>query len=515
MQLTSVRGRSPRRRSWLAAMALGLTAIVAPTVAPTPAGAALAPLQTADGIGIRVDEWAIQGPALEAIETALQPTVDDLVQEGAEAAQLMDNPDHVISESNLELEFDILAPANPARPYGALQFNATIENIEIEYYRYGEWWQPECWIWINPYDSTIQVTANVDPTNLPAAPIEVQPAIADWDDDPEISTNNGWCYGYLFDEWWEGFQDSFSGNDPESTASQVEDQIDAISQDLVDQVWEENVTPVLDSLESFGITVSDLHTDDYGLIIKADVDATAGILPPGTTGTPVNVTNAQDSGADSDIDALLAEYDEIIVSIHPNVVNQFLYALNVKLSTAFGQPSLNGPAVETLLLPPAVHGNYPDGSWVLRALSGGAANAPYVTPDPVTGAPNLQAPNISLAFRNGSTTVATFVGPMTEIDLVTAVRAASPEWGPALDPTNSALNVVRTQANADAAQLPAQSSAQILPYAKTVMTQYSNTTFVQFLSLAPIVLYDLSVDLCTTCGRYAGDERYTETFRVN
>jgi hypothetical protein len=35
-----------------------------------------------------------------------------------------------------------------------------------------------------------------------------------------------------------------------------------------------------------------------------------------------------------------------------------------------------------------------------------------------------------------------------------------------------------------------------------------------FVNLAPVVLYDLSVSLCTTCGRYSGDERYTETFRV-
>lgn len=506
-----------RRRSWLAALILGATAIVAPTVAPTPAGAVTAPLLTEDGIGIRVDEWAIQGPALEAIETALQPTVDDLVQDGAVDAQIMDDPDHVISDSNLELAFDILSPSSPSRPYGALQFNATIEDIWIEYYRYGSWWQPECWIWITPADSTISVTANVDPTNLPAtAPIEVQPASAYWDDDPTIDTNNWLCNGYLINEWWDGFIDSFSGDDPDSTASRVEDQIDAMSQDLVDQVWEDNVSPVLDSLGNFGITVSDLHTDAYGLIIKADVDSSAGILVPGFTGNPVNVTNAQDSGADSNVDTLLANYEEVIVSIHPNVANQFLYALNSKLATAMGQPGLDGPTIENLLLPPAVHGNYPDGSWVVRASSGGAANAQYVTPDATTGAPKVQAPNLTLQFRNGSTTVATFVGPLTGVNLITEVRSGSTNWGPAYNASNAALSTVtRTQANADAAQISPQSTSQILPYAKFVMEEYSDDILVEFVSLAPIELYDLSLSLCTTCGRYSGDERYTESFRVN
>lgn len=508
---------SVRRRSWLVAIALGASAIVAPTVASSPAGAVNAPLVTEDGIGIRIDEWAIQGPALEAIETALQPTVDDLVQDGAEAAQIMDNPDHVISDSNLELAFDILAPSSPSRPYGALQFNARIEDIEIEYYRYGEWWQPECWIWINPEDSTIQVTANVDPTNLPAAPIEVQPAVAYWDDDPAISTNNGWCYGYLFNEWWDGFAAAFSGDDPESTASRVEDQIDAMSQDLVDQVWDENVVPVLDSLANAGITVSDLHTDAYGLIVKADVDATGGLTIPGMQETPVDVTTAQDSGADSNVDTLLANYDEIIVSIHPNVVNQYLYVVNVSNSGNYGQPLMNtaptnGPAIETMLIPPANQGSYSDTNWSVRM---NAQAAPYVTPDPTTGAPKIQFPAATFQFRNGFSLVATFTGTFTGLDLTTEVRAGTTNWGPAIHSTNSSLNVTRTQANAHASLIAAQTSSQILPYAKVVWEKFNVDTLESFASLAPIELYDLTVSLCTTCGRYSGDERYTETFRVN
>ncbi len=261
-----------RRRAWSLALGFGLVAAVVPLAGAGPAGASPAPLVTEDGIGLRVDETAIQGPALEAIETATQPFVDDLIYDGGVDGAPIDDYEWLAATSNLELSFDVLPPSG-SRPDGGIAVHADILNIQLEYRADPPW----------PFSTAASTSgrptppstpaASVDRDALPAAPLVIDPIQATWDDDPDVSTT-GVCWGYLIDDLFEGWWDDFVGNDPESTASKIEAQLNGIAQDLIDQIWDENVAPVLDSLDSFGISINQLHTDDHGLIVTADVDAT-------------------------------------------------------------------------------------------------------------------------------------------------------------------------------------------------------------------------------------------------
>lgn len=506
-----------RRRTWSLALAFGLVAAGAPLAATGPAGASPAPLVTENGIGLRVDETAIQGAALEAIETATQPFVDDLIYDGGVDGAPLDDYEWLQVENNLELSFDVLPPGG-SRPDGGIKVHADILDIELEYRADPPWPFADCSIFVRPSNAMIDATASVDRDALPAAPLVIDPIQATWDDDPDVSTT-GVCWAYLIDDLFEGWWNDFIGNDPESTASKIEAQLNGVAQDLIDQIWDENVAPVLDSLEGFGITINQLRTDDHGLIVTADVDATDLTIPG--LGGPFDVSAAEDSGADSDIDELLAQRTtddgaaEIIVSVHPNVVNQFMYALNQMLNGNMGAPRIPA-SIEDILLQPGDRALYNDNFWSAQLT---VQVAPHVEPTGPGGAPQLQLASMTLRFFNvlfnPTVPVATFEGQMTALDLLTEIRAGSDTWGPTYSTSNADLSVARSQANVHASAVPPQDSAAILPYAVTAFDNFNGDILVDFLSLAPIDLFGLSVDLCTTCGRFDGDERYTETFKVN
>lgn len=508
--------RPGRRRTALAGLAFGLVAVIVPIVGPSPAGAAPAALLTEDGIGIRVDETAILGDALELIETEMQPFVDQMIYDGAVDGAPLEGYHALYTSSNLELTADFLPPSS-ARPSGGFAVHADIQDIDIEYRR-DAWWHSDCGVYINPDDATVDVRSTVDPGRLPATPLALEPIEATWDDDPAVSTD-GACWTYLIDDFFAGWWDAFSGDHPESTASRIERELNGQAQELLDDLWADNVTPVLDSLDSFGVSISQLRTDDHGLIVTADVDAIGGLTIPGIGG-PFDVSGAEDSGVSSDINALLANRisangaSEVIVSIHPNVVNQFMFALNTQLNGNYGVTPVPA-SIEEVLLPPADRAAYSDTGWTV-ALQ--VQQAPYTQPTGGGGAPQLGLPQLTMKFYNPSYSpflpVAAFSGSMGAIDLITEVRSGGTDWGPGYSTDNAMLSVTRTQANPAAAQWT-QNSSDVLPYARASFDSFNDNLFVQYVSLAPLDLYGLSVELCTTCGRYAGDQRYTETFKVN
>lgn len=88
--------------------------------APTAwAGSGDAPLQTDDGIGIRVDENAINRPALDAIEASLQPYVDQMIRDGALDGRPNDNYKSLDVSSDLNLSFEFEAPSS-SQPDGGV-----------------------------------------------------------------------------------------------------------------------------------------------------------------------------------------------------------------------------------------------------------------------------------------------------------------------------------------------------------------------------------------------------------
>lgn len=521
--MTSIlnRGANPHhrpRRSRFGAAALAI-AIAAPALAPSPAGADPAPLVTEDGVGIRVDETAIVGPALELIEAEMQPFVDDMIYDGAVDGAPLEGYHALYVSSDLELTADFLPPST-ARPSGGFAVHADIIDIDIEYRR-DAWWHGECGVYVNPDDATIDVSSTVDAGLLPATPLALEPIEATWDDDPAVSTD-GACWTYLIDDFFAGWWDAFTGDHPESTASRIEAELNGQAQGLLDDLWADNVTPVVDSLESFGVTFGQIRTDDHGLIVTADVDATGGLTIPGFPGDGTfDVSGAEDSGVTSDVNALLANRtsqdgpSEVIVSIHPNVVNQFMEAIDQFTNGLIVQRTI--PAdVEELLLAPADRDAYSDDGWTMRFE---LQAAPRTAPTGSGGAPELALPELTIEFYNsdyvfGFQPVATFSGEMGAIDLVTEVRDGATTWGPGYAADGATLSVTRTQANDAAAAVPPQASSALLPYATEGFDSFNDDIFVEYVSFAPLELYGLGVDLCSTCGRYPGDQRYTETFKV-
>ena len=237
------------RRTALVTAGVSLIAAVAPMIGANPAAAVNAPLSTTDGIGIRIDENAIVGPALELIEDAMQPYVNQKIYEGALANSVMDDPDWVTGTANLELSFDFVNAGVAGYPSGGLKVHADLQNIVMRFYRYGEWWQPECQFRVNPDDGYIDASAKVNAALLPAAPLQLNPITAYWDEDPSITKEigNSFCYGYLFDEWWDGLW----GADT-TVADQLETELNGEAQDLVNDLWAEHVTPIINSLSEFG-----------------------------------------------------------------------------------------------------------------------------------------------------------------------------------------------------------------------------------------------------------------------
>lgn len=502
-----------RRRRVAVVTVIGLVfATIAATFGASPVAASTAPLATTDGIGIRVDENAILGPALEAIETELQPVVNQMITDGAIANSVMDDPDWADGSANLELSFDFVNAGTPGYPQGGLKVHADLEDIRMRFYRYGAWWQPECLIYVEPEDGAIDASAYIDTSKLPAAPLTLNPIDATWDNDPSAGPAPGYswtCNGYLIDEWWDGLW-----GDGSDVAAQLEAELNGEAQELVDALWDEHVVPVVDSLDELGITFNQVRTDDHGLIVTANTDATGGLALPGAPGGPYDVSATPESGASSNVNTLLANRGEVIVSVHPNVVNQYLNAVN-QLSGQFMTITPISSSIEDVLLNPADRAAYSDTGWRLRMKS---TTQYYVTPSGAGGAPLMQVPSISLEFRNTSTgaaPVATFTGSFTGLPLITELRSGASDFGPSITSTaGSTLTLTRTQANAAAAAVAPQTGAQLKPAADEGIVAFNANTFLLYFTVAPISIGGLNVNLCTTCGRYSGDQRYTETFTV-
>jgi hypothetical protein len=103
-----------------AAAAMLMLVTTAGVLAPTAsAGSGDAPLQTDDGIGICVDENAINGPALDAIEASLQPYVDQMILDGALDDRPIKNYKSQDVSSDLNLSFEFEAPSS-SQPDGGV-----------------------------------------------------------------------------------------------------------------------------------------------------------------------------------------------------------------------------------------------------------------------------------------------------------------------------------------------------------------------------------------------------------
>ena len=497
------------RRTALATAGVSLIAAVAPMISASPAAAVNAPLTTTDGIGIRLDENAIFGPALELIEDELQPFVNTKIYQGALNNSVMDNPDWVTGTATIELSFDFVNAGVTGYPSGGLKVHGDLTNILMRFYRYGAWWQPQCLIHVVPDNGYIDASAKVNSALLPSAPLQLNPITAYWDTTPTATVASGYstlCYGYLIDEWWDGLWGT--GAD---VATQLEDELNAQAQDLVNDLWTDNVTPVVNSLNEFGITFNQIRTDDEGLIVTANLAVpTTGLVIPGST-TGFNVTNTPDAGVTSNINTLLAQNTrEVIATIHPNVASQFLNALNQRLTTEWGFYSLSS-TIKTVLIPTTLWGLYDDNEWYLRFT---APTAPNVTPTGTGGAPEVNLPSIQMEIwnvvRDENGPIATFTGNMYDLNLVTQTTGTT--WGPRIISTNAILaGVTRTQTNGEALN---PTATQLQPFARTAWTLGATDLFTGFVNLPALTIGGLAITLCTTCTRFTGDQRYTEYFNV-
>ncbi|HEX7133422.1 MAG TPA: hypothetical protein VF228_12655 [Iamia sp.] len=501
------------RRTALATAGVSLIAAVSPMIGANPAAAVNAPLVTTNGAGIRIDENAILGPALELIEDELQPFVNTMIYNGAWNNSVMDDPDWVTGTATIELSFDFVNAGVTGYPQGGLKVHADLTNILMRFYRYGEWWQPACLIHVVPDNGYIDASAKVNAALLPSAPLQLNPITAYWDTTPTATVASGYstlCYGYLIDEWWDGLWGS--GAD---VATQIEDELNGQAQDLVNDLWAQHVTPIINSLNEFGITFNEIRTDDHGLIVTANLNATTGLNLPGF-GT-FTVADTPDSGITSSITTLLANRGEIIATIHPNVAAQVLNAVHQSLGGSYGSLNLSAAGIESILLNSGDWATYDDTLWYSMFT---VSMPPAVTATGTGGAPLISLPQFKLEFFNlgwdFGIPVATYEGSMSGIKLITDDRVAPDPlgWGPAINVATATVSMTRTQANVHSAAKAAATNTQLAPYARDVMVTFNTGIFINILTLAPITIGGLSVALCTTCGRYTGDQRYTETFNV-
>jgi hypothetical protein len=499
------------RRVALATAGASLIAMVSPLVSAAPAGAATAPLVTTDGVGIRVDENAIFGPALELIENEIQPFANQMIYNGALANSPAGTPKWLAVSSNVELGFDFKNAGTTGFTQGGLSVHADILDINIEYRKDPVWPFADCSIYVDPANATIDASAYINTALLPNAPLTLNPITAYWDDDPDVSST-GVCWWWLIDDF---FDSIFTSGGTGSIADTIEAELNGQAQDLINDLWADHVVPVINSLTAYGITLNQIRTDTNGLIVTANVNASAGLTIPGDPAPPRTVANAQDSGATSNVNTLLAtRANDIIVSIHPNVANQFLMALRSMLAGQFGGPTVSS-SIETVLLASTVRGNYADNGWTVSLSTPLTTNAPYLFTTGGGAAPKVKIDNIRLTVRNtttGTAAVATFEGPAANILLDTQTRTGG-FWGPAYDPTSMTATLTRTQGNADVLAFNGAASG-MLPYAKEGVVYFNEAIFQQYVNLAPITIGTLHVNLCGTCAQYSGDERYTETFVI-
>ena len=479
----------PVRRTRRAAGATALlVAGLAPLLGPAPAGATPiptpAPLVTTDGIGVRVDE-AVFAPVVAGTEATLQPFVDQALHD---AAADMVPPSIVTSidvTTDVGLGLDLIDAGTTGYPDGGVEAQAAIEKVEI-HYLFDQWWLPTCDLWVIPDDATTaRASAAIDRGLLPDSPLPFAVTAGDWDSDPDIVTL-GSCSSYLP----YGFQDLFVNG----VSDVIEAEVTAEVQDLVDGIWDDHVSPVLDGLPGgFDLDLDQVRTDDHGLIVTADTDATGGLTIPGLGG-PYSVASALGAWVPSTIDDLLANREDgAIVTIHPNVANQYLYALTQALSGQFGTLPVSA-AIEDLLLKPGVHGSYDDGGWTVGMSMVGSTTAPSAHPTGPDGAPELRYELIDLTVSNTSYTtgpVATFRGSITDT----------------FDPGTATVSLSLQDGNPDVVTWDPD-PAVMTPYARDAVAAFASV-FTGYPSLGPTALGALT--WCPTCTRDPGDQRYTAT----
>ncbi|HEX7133421.1 MAG TPA: hypothetical protein VF228_12650 [Iamia sp.] len=476
-----------------------------------PAAAANAPLNTTDGVGIRIDENAILGPALELIENEIQPFANQMIYNGALANSPAGTPKWLAVSSNVELGFDFVNAGVTGYPQGGLKVHADILNINIEYRKDPIWPFADCSIYVRPDTATIDASAKINSALLPNAPLQLNPITATWDDDPSV-TSTGVCWTYLIDDF---FDTLFTSGGTTSIADTIEAELNGQAQDLINDLWAEHVLPIVNTLNEFGITFNQIRTDDHGLIVTANLNATNGLTLPGF-GT-FNVTDTPDSGITSNVNTLLANRGEVIATIHPNVAAQVLNAVHQSLGGSYGSLNLSAATIESILLNSGNWAAYDDTLWYSMFT---VQLPPKVTATGTAGAPLITLPQFKLEFFNlgwdFAVPVATYTGSMSGIKLITDDRVAPDPlgWGPAINVATATVSMTRTQANVHSAAKAAATNAQLAPYARDVMVTFNQGIFVNILTLAPITIGGLNVALCTTCPRYTGDQRYTETFNV-
>lgn len=478
----------PARRTRRGAVVAALVVVgLVPVLGSSPAAATFpptpAPLTTTDGLGVRVDEAVFVGPALEEAETALQALVDAALYDRAVELALPSTLSIDVS-SDVELAVDLVDAGTSGYPDGGVELQADIQDVELLYEVDGG--SERCDIQVSADVAIANAAAAIDDGLLPDTPLLLEVTPGEWDDKIDVATTPS-CWPLVPDGW---FADLFPSRGVVET---IQSDVAAAAQDLVDGLWDDHVMPVVDGLPGgFGITFNQIRTDDHGLVVTANTSASGGISVPGIGG-PYNVAAALDAGVTSDVDDLLAtREDGAIVTIHPNVANQYVYALTQALNGQLGIMPVSVD-IEDLLLKPGVHGSYDDNGWAV-SLSSAAWTTPSAHPTGPDGAPELRFDPIDLTVWNTSHTgpVAIFRGSITDT----------------YDPGTATVNLVLHYGNADVVTWDPD-PAVMTPYARDAVAAYATSVFGGYPGLGPTALGDLT--WCPTCTRYPDDERYTAT----
>lgn len=506
---------SPRRRRLLAALLVAASAVVVPLTTGAPVGAVAAPLITTDGIGIRIDENAILGPVLDDVEASLYPYLKQEVIAGASVHTGVASPAWIDATVDLDLGIDFIAAGTTGYPQGGLRLQANITNLEIRTYVSSP---PSCVVYTRASPIAVAASSRVDTIALPGAPFWALPTTNNWSSATVTASVSGppICSSFLtppFD--WAGFSDP---TDPNSTASLVQSELEVQMQDLLDNMWLDNVESVVGSLSTlvgFGVSYNQIRTDTNGLVATADVDATAGLTIDGWG--PLPVTTAQDAGVTSNVNTLLAQRSlgtvatDVIVSLHPNVTNQYLAAVHDYWAGWYDSWTPASSALDTALINPSYATCYSPTHW-WTFLEGQAA--PYITPTGTGGRPLMRLPQTTVQFYNEFSCdgwpVATFTGSLYDIP----VNVSGVPLGPRGSAATALWTATRTQADvAVATRTPPATTTTLRPWARDSLATFL-ASMTGHIDMAPGAFPWRTAVACTTCGRFVGDQRITQGFQI-
>ncbi len=506
--------RSRRRR---VATVVVLVVVACGLVPSPPAAAAPAPLVTEDAIGIRVDETAFGPELVNDVEASLEPTVLDLLTTLAE--EHAPSPYHDVTvEAGVDLAVDFHG-ARAGAPDGGIALDLDIEDIGVTYVVDPPWPFRRCQIEIRPDDGQIAVDTDLDLARMPASPLALTSVDATWDERPSVRTT-GPCFLYLLDDFLRGWRQHLTGSGPTPIGDTIEERATEAISGAIAATWEEQVAPILEPLSQLPMfSWGRLYADDHGIIVTLDADGTGGLVLPGL---PISlpVIGAQDTGSVTDPHELLARRPtgegDMVVTIHPNIANQFLFGFNLVIGGALGSPAvlpLLIPSLEDLLLPPELHEAYPDDRWFVRLRA--------LNPIQLQARPGLQPvgslPLLTAEFRNsgpGLGIVSTYTGSVAGLEMDTAVRDFVGNWGPVLEAGPAEFTATRTFANADASLRPAADDMEVYPFVQRALDDFIGSVFERILRFGPLRFGAVSFELCDICAKHPDDDRYTETFVV-